>query len=114
MGFGGSVLAMIQSLRDNARGRPSLKRGYPQLNERTAKPGFNIHYRKIKALSDADRAALRKRIALEKKLKTRKSLLALAISLIALAAMVWTTKKLYPDVLEWYEYRGQIKPVFPG
>ena len=85
---------MIQMLRGNSRNRPNLKRGYPRF-AKNSNSGLNLNYRKIRALTDEERAAIRKRIALQKKLKTRKSILALLISIIILAAAVYGLNELY-------------------
>lgn len=82
MSWGGSVLGMINSLKANARKRPSIIRGYPRIHERGKDLEFKLNYRRIRALSAEDRAALRKRVDLEKKLKMKKSLVAAVISLI--------------------------------
>ena len=88
MSWGGSVLGMINSLKANARKRPSLKRGYPRLHERDKESGVKINYRKIRALSDEERSALRKRVAMERRITNRKSILALGISLVLLLIII--------------------------
>lgn len=82
MSWGGSVLGMINSLKANARKRPSIIRGYPRIHERDKEVGFKLNYRRIRALSAEERAVLRKRIEMEKKLKAKKGAVAAVISLI--------------------------------
>ena len=89
MSWGGHVLYMIQMMRGNGRKRPSMIKGYPRMNERDKGAGLTVNYRKIKALSDEERAILRKRVALEKQLRNRKNMLALGISVVILIAIVW-------------------------
>jgi hypothetical protein len=91
---------MIQMLRGNARKRPSLKRGYPRLHERDIESGVKINYRKIRALTDQERLALRKKIELEKKLKSRKSILAIAISIVLVMLLFWGLNFLFHNHAE--------------
>jgi hypothetical protein len=102
MSWGGHVLFMIQMLRGNARNRPSLRRGYPRIHERGKETLLNVNYRKVRALSDEERAVLRKRIALEKKLRSRKSVLALLISAAILMGLVWVISYVADDLIEQY------------
>ena len=104
MSWGGHVLYMIQMLRGNARKRPSLKRGYPRIHERDRDNTLNLNYRKIKALSDAERASLRKRVAFEKQLRTKKSILALFISILILGGIIWVVVAAGDDLIELYQY----------
>lgn len=103
MSWGGSVLGMINSLKANARKRPSLSRGFARFHERERDNTPNLNYRKIKALSDAERAALRKRVAFEKKLRTKKSILALFISFIILGGIIWVVLAVGNDFIELYK-----------
>lgn len=98
MSWGGHVLYMIQMMRGNGRKRPSLQRGYPRMSERDKGAGLHVNYRKIKALSHEERAVLRKRIAIERSLRNRKSILALVISLILLICIIWIILQIFsPD-----------------
>lgn len=95
MSWGDSVLGMINSLKANARKRPSIIRGYPRIHERDKEVGFTVNYRKIRALSDEERAALRKRVALERRLTNRKNLLAFLISLAILIGLAWVIVQIF-------------------
>ncbi len=108
MSWGGHVLYMIQMIRGNARKRPSLKRGFPKIHERDRNNNVHLNYRKIKALSDAERAVLRKRLTLEKRLRTKKSILALVVSVFILASIIWLIKINSDDLIEIYHYHQKI------
>jgi len=100
MSWGGHVLYMIQMLRGNARNRPSLVRGYPRIHERDKEVGFTVNYRKIRALSTEQRAVLRKRVEMEKKLKAKKGVAALIISLILVSLLLWGLNFLFHNHAE--------------
>ncbi len=95
---------MIQMLRGNARKRPSLRRGYAQPHNRDRNSNLNINYRKIRALSNEERAALRKRIELEKQLRTRKNILALILSILILLLIIWLSSSFARDLADLYRY----------
>jgi len=95
MSWGGSVLGMINSLKANARKRPNIIRGYPRMHERDKEVGLTVNYRKIKALSDTERTALRNRIALEKRWKSKRSVVAIFISLIIVGLLLWFLNYLF-------------------
>lgn len=100
MSWGGSVLGMINSLKANARKRPSLIRGYPRIHERDKEVGFTVNYRKIRALSNEERAELRKRVEMEKKLKAKKGVVAAVISLILVLLVLWGLNFLFHNHAE--------------
>lgn len=102
MSWGGHVLYMIQMMRGNGRKRPSMIKGYPRMNERDKGAGLTVNYRKIKALSDEERAILRKRVALEKQLRNRKNILAFGISLLILLGIAWVFLQIFSSNSAFY------------
>jgi hypothetical protein len=100
MSWGGSVLGMINSLKANARKRPSLQRGYPRMSERDREVIRKVNYRKIKALTSEERTALRKKIELEKRLKSKQNVLAIFVSLILAALLLWFLNFLFHNHAE--------------
>ena len=107
MSWGGSVLGMIQSLRNNKRRRPNLIEGFDRKFNRIPKSNFEIKAKKIRQMTPEERNKLRKRIALERKFKTKKGILALAISVVLLLALIWVFITVLPKLNELYEMRGK-------
>jgi hypothetical protein len=80
MSWGGSVLGMINSLKANARKRPSLRKGFSQLQDREQHKPFTVKRKRIKKVSEADLAKIRAEIQKEKR---RKTAILLAVFVIA-------------------------------
>lgn len=87
MGYGGSVLAMINSLRNNARQRPNLRTAFNREEIERRKRITRIQ--KWRKLDETQRVQLHSELSIQKKYAWKKEIMALVVTLMLTIVIIW-------------------------
>jgi hypothetical protein len=87
MGYGGSVQAMINSLRNNARMRPNLRTAFNREEIERRKRIARI--REWRRLNPSERAETHSELRIQKKYPWKKELVILAVTILLSMAAIW-------------------------